>query len=387
MRHWLLPLLTLAQSLAGLGLIARLGRTAHGERIAPVTAAPAGGVTVLVPVLNEVARLGPCLRGLAAQPPAVTEILVIDGGSTDGTGDVVRAAMATEPRLRFLSAAPVPAGVNGKAHNLQAGLAAADPANAWLLTMDADVRPAPHLIASLLAHQATTGVAALSVATRQDLAGSGDAIIHPALLTTLVYRYGIPGHATRHPARAQANGQCCLLDRPALTAIDGFTAGLGSVCEDVTIARRLAGAGQSVGFYEGGDLVTTAMYGSAAETWRNWSRSLPMLDGIAPVAGWLGLLTVLLAQGLPLPMLGVLRRVPAGTPGARAARVVNLALVATRLGVLAGTRRAYRRPPPTYWLSPLADLPASLLLIRRALQREHTWRGRRLRRDYRRTTT
>ncbi len=49
-----------------------------------------------------------------------------------------------------------------------------------------------------------------------------------------------------------------------------------------------------------------------------------------------------------------------------------------RLGVLAGTRRAYVRPPLWYWLSPLADLPAVALLIASALRRTHTWRGRTL---------
>jgi dolichol-phosphate mannosyltransferase len=36
------------------------------------------------------------------------------------------------------------------------------------------------------------------------------------------------------------------------------------------------------------------------------------------------------------------------------------------------------RPPWTYWLSPLADLPAVALLAASALRRRHTWRGRTL---------
>jgi dolichol-phosphate mannosyltransferase len=49
-----------------------------------------------------------------------------------------------------------------------------------------------------------------------------------------------------------------------------------------------------------------------------------------------------------------------------------------RLGILAGTRRAYEQPPATYWLSPLVDLPVSLRLWQSALQPKHTWRGRTL---------
>lgn len=51
---------------------------------------PAGDglrVSVIVPTLNEVACVGTVLEGLLRQP-GVDELLVVDGGSTDGTRDV-----------------------------------------------------------------------------------------------------------------------------------------------------------------------------------------------------------------------------------------------------------------------------------------------------------
>lgn len=50
--------------------------------------------------------------------------------------------------------------------------------------------------------------------------------------------------------------------------------------------------------------------------------------------------------------------------------------VATRMGVLFGTARAYRCRPWSYWLSPLCDLPVAFKLGSSALRRRHTWRGR-----------
>ena len=52
-------------------------------------------VTVLVPARNEVTDIGGCLEAIAAQdhPTERLEVLVIDGGSTDGTGDRARQAM------------------------------------------------------------------------------------------------------------------------------------------------------------------------------------------------------------------------------------------------------------------------------------------------------
>ena len=57
---------------------------------------------------------------------------------------------------------------------------------------------------------------------------------------------------------------------------------------------------------------------------------------------------------------------------------LNTLLMLVRIATLIGMYRAYRRPAPTYWLAPLADLPAVALLVASALRRKHTWRGRTL---------
>lgn len=366
----------------GLGarVLWRLVRTGGARIQRSETPGVDASVTVLLPVLNEADRVGPCLDGLLAQPAEVGAIVVIDGGSTDTTRELVASYARRDRRVRLVDAAPIPAGVNGKVYGLQTGLDQASDAE-WVLTIDADVRPAPALTRSLLAMASRTGDVVLSVATGQRLSGPGEGILHPALLTTLVYRYGIPGHSTRDPAQVQANGQCCLIQRSALEAAGGFTTGLGSVCEDVTVARAIAATGQAVGFYESDDLVWTAMYAGWRDAWTNWTRSLPMLDDRSGLTGWLGLIEVGFVQALPLPLLA-LTSMTSSRP-APMLRLVNTVLIATRLGVLAGTARAYQSPPWTYWLSPLADLPVAIKLLHSATRRQHTWRGRTMTRTVR----
>jgi dolichol-phosphate mannosyltransferase len=119
------------------------------------------------------------------------------------------------------------------------------------------------------------------------------------------------------------------------------------------------------------------------DSWRdcaaNWPRSLTLRDGfVSPARLALALAGLALAQALPLPTLLALAFVRERGPLGGGAFAVCFALVMMRLGVLAGTRRAYVRPPLWYWLSPLADLPAVALLVASALRRSHTWRGRRL---------
>jgi len=367
-------LFTVLQSGLALRVIVRMARTARGERIGPAMAGTVSErVSAIVPVLDEAERLEPCLAGLHAQGAEVAEILVVDGGSIDATRDIVRGWTGRDRRIRLIEAGPAADGANGKVHNLARGLAEADPTATWLLTIDADVRPRPGLARALLAFAAPHRLGALSVATRQRLSGPAEALLHPAMLATLVYRFGIPGSATTNPAMVQANGQCMLLRRDLLEGVGGFAPLAGEIVEDVALARRIAARGEAVGFYEAGDLVEVAMYRGAAEAWRNWTRSLPMRDGSWGWAGPLGLLEVLLVQALPLPLLlGLVKR---GTTQTLLGRL-NLLLVLVRLGVLAGTTRAYVAPPPTYWLSPVSDLPVALGVPFQALRSRHVWRSR-----------
>lgn len=334
-----------------------------------------GAIAVIVPVLNEVARGGATLEALRACGSEVAEIVVVDGGSTDATRGVVDAAAERDARVRFVDAAPVPAGWNGKAWNLDVGLRATSAP--WIATVDADVRVGPTVLADGVARAEAGGLAALSVATRQELPDAMSALLHPALLTTLVYRAGLPNVATNDPARVLANGQVFVARRDALVRTGAFPAARASCCEDVTVARTLAAAGERVGFYEGDAVVR--MHDSWRECAANWPRSLTLRDAfVSPARLGLALAELLFAQALPLPTLVVSLVLGRYAPPTQAALATAVAfgLVAMRVGVLAGTRRAYVKPSPLYWLSPLADLPAVALLIASALRRKHVWRGR-----------
>lgn len=363
------------QAILGMRVILRLLRSAGGERVSPeeALATEEERVSVIVPVLNEYNRLSPCLEGLIAQGAEVSEVVVVDGGSGDGTQNLVRSYAARDPRVRLLNADPIPANWNGKAWGLQAGLRSADPGSQWILTMDADVRPAALLTQALLGRAKQAQLAALSIATLQEIDGIGEGLVHPSLLATLVYRFGIPGRVLTRIDEVQANGQCFLFSRSVLEACGGFLEARNSVCEDVTIARTLVARGYRVGFYEADDLVSVKMYDDWRDAWHNWTRSLPMRDQYSGIHTLLGWLEVALAQALPLPLFLSL-----GIAHARChwLMALNGALTAIRVGVLFGTARAYRRRPWSYWLSPLCDVPVTIQLARSALQRRHVWRGR-----------
>jgi dolichol-phosphate mannosyltransferase len=349
-----------------------LGLSKHKKLIRPSDDPSADRICAILPVLNERERIERALDSLVSQPDEVHEILVVDGGSTDDTPAIVQRYRDTDRRVRLIDASPVDPRWTGKAWGLYRGLQRSDPACQWILCVDADVSLSSNLTRSLLAQARKTGVSTLSVATQQHLSGKLEALIHPPMLTTLVYRFGSPGKVTRRIHRVQANGQCFLSRRETLLRSDAFSAARASLCEDITIARRLVECGEAVGFYEAeSGLVRARMYKSWRETWTNWPRSLPMRD---QYFGWRqagGLGAALLLQSLPLPLLlaGFALGAPAGF------QLTAGSLFAIRVGVLFGVARAYPERPWTYWLSPLFDLPVVARIVQFALKRRYSWRG------------
>ncbi len=330
------------------------------RRAAPVapSGAGCGSISVVVPARDEATRIGPLLAAITSAP-GVVEVVVVDDESTDDTSTVARASGA-----RVVSGAPPPAGWAGKAWALQQGLDAAT--GEWIVFLDADTRPSPDLPRALVARCVDDHLDLLTVAGRFDCPTAGLRWLHPALLTTLVYRSAPPGAIDQgSPRRRVGNGQCMvaraatLRERRAIAAVGHHTV------EDVALVRALAADGAAVGYLDASDLLLVRAYESAGEAWHGWGRSLalPGVDG--RWRGLAGLGTLVLAQALPLVRV-VTRR----------ADLLDAALLAVRAGTLAGTARVYDRRGVAYWLSPLADALAVAALVRSTVARPRAWRGR-----------
>lgn len=337
----------------------------------------AGKVTVIIPTLNEGERIQACLDGLAQQGQELREVVVIDSRSSDDTVAKVEAMARHDRRFRTITDDPLPPGWVGRPWALDYGYRHTE--GEWLLGIDADTQPQPGLVAALVQQAEAEAMDIVTLAPRFILQHLGEAWLQPALLLTLIYRFGAAGEAQRDPERVMANGQCCLLRRAALDQLGGYTLAQASFCDDVTLVREAAKRGLKVGFWDGSQVLQVRMYTSAAETWREWGRSLDLKDAAFPGQTWADVVFLLLVQALPwllLPLLLALRAWESTDLSLRLLLGLNGFLLVQRVGLQFAIASAYASKPWTYWLAPTADPLAAVRIMLSAASRPKQWRGR-----------
>ncbi|WKT80012.1 glycosyltransferase family 2 protein [Thermosynechococcus sp. PP45] len=376
----------LAQAPWAAVLIARLG--SGWRRPTPLTPQPSrpenlAKVSIVVPTLNEAQRLQPCLEGLMRQGYEVREILIVDSHSQDGTAEIVHAAQHRDPRLRLEFDPPLPPGWVGRPWALHTGFCRAHPDSEWILGIDADTQPQPGLVASLLATAEQEQLDLISLSPRFILKTGGEWWLQPALLLTLIYRFGAARAVETQPKRILANGQCLLIRRSRLEAMGGYQVAASSFCDDVTLVRAAAARGARVAFRDGSKVLKVRMYEGMAETWREWGRSLDLKDATPAAQLWGDAYFLWAVQGLPLPLLILgLMALAMTTPTLplEMATLLNGLLVLIRCGMTLAIAPVYDWQTGQghwlFWLSPLADPLAALRITLSSWQRPKQWRGR-----------
>jgi dolichol-phosphate mannosyltransferase len=365
----------------------------------PASPDQAQTVSIVVPTLNEAERISPCLVGLAQQGPEVREIIVVDSRSKDGTQDLVKTAALNDPRFQLMEDQPLPSDWVGRPWALDSGFRASDEASEWVLGVDADTMPQPGLVASLLNAAQTGGYDLISLSPQFVLKYPGELWLQPALLMTLVYRFGPAGERDPSADRVMANGQCFLCRRSLLVDLGGYSSARRSFCDDVTLARNAARLGAKVGFLDGAEVLKVRMYEGMKETWTEWGRSLDLKDAASKGQVWgdLWFLTMVQALPLPLTLLGIVCffdgganwfdlstwQGPLNDPTLRMEWVsfgLNGFLLLMRFALGLAIAPSYDRTKAQgswlFWLSPLADPLAVLRIYLSSLRQPKQWRGR-----------
>ena len=326
-------------------------------------------VSVIVPTLNEAGRIGPCLAGLSKQGAPLTEVIVIDSASTDGTQALVEGAARLDPRIRLERDPPLPPGWIGKVWALQHGLTLAR--GEWVLGVDADTEANEGMVASVVAAARAHHLELVSFSPMFAGQTSWERWLQPTLLMTLIYRTGAP-ESSPPPARLLANGQCFLVRRATLLEHGGYAPARASFADDVLLARQYARKGVRCGFLDGSRLYRVRAYRSAGEMWREWGRSIDLADATTRSRQLLDVLFLMLVQAAPIILLtwAILAPLP------RPLVAINLLLMSVRLSLVGAVAGSYERRGLPYALSWLADPAAVFRVALSTFRRPVNWRGR-----------
>ncbi len=231
--------------------------------LGPRAPAPASGaplVSVIIPARNEEGDLGACLDGLLSQTYPSTELLVVDGGSTDGTRGVARARGS---RITVLEEPPLPNGWVGKSWACWNGAQRAQ--GEYLLFTDADVRPSPDAVWTAVEWAERDRADLVTFGSRIEMVGPWEKIVLPFYIQMVLTYFRTPRVNRANSRTAMANGQFLLVRKSAYVEIGGHQSIHDRVLEDVALAQRFRAAGKTLRVAWTPELVTTRMYRSPHE--------------------------------------------------------------------------------------------------------------------------
>ncbi|MEM0923495.1 MAG: glycosyltransferase [Pseudomonadota bacterium] len=239
-------LLVLLSILVWLGLISFWGGFWKADQRLGGLEPPAEwpSVTAIIPARDEAAQIVEILEAHAASAyPGPFRVVLVDDGSTDGTGDMARRVKGP---IQVVEAPPIASGWTGKLWALHHGIAAAKEGEAeYLLLTDADILHAPDTLSHLVA-KAEQGRALVSLMARLDARVVWGALLIPAFVFFFQKLY--PFSWVNDPARrtAAAAGGCVLIRREVLEEIGGVQSLRGALIDDCTLAASVKRAGHPV---------------------------------------------------------------------------------------------------------------------------------------------
>ena len=340
-------------------------RPSYGGRVARVS--------VLIPARDEARNIEAAIRAVLDQEAADVEVVVLDDGSTDGTGRIVERMGAADDRIRLVRGADLPAGWNGKQHACHQ--LAMHARHDTLLFVDADVRLAQDAVARMHGYMARDGLDLVSGFPRQITRSLPEKVVIPQILVLLLgYLPFLFARLFNRPGFAAGCGQLMMVRAKAYRAAGGHAAFRDRMHDGLNLPRNVRRSGGLTDILDATPIAACRMYDNWDDIWSGFTKNAT--EGMAkPVA--LPVWTVLLAGGHLMPWATLVLGWAADVETAVSTSLIALAAVYLARAALA---LKVRQSPLSVLLHPVGvavTLAIQWSALKAARRGERaTWRGR-----------
>jgi glycosyltransferase involved in cell wall biosynthesis len=231
-------------------------------------------VSVVIPARNEARNIERCLRSVLSNDYPRFEVVVVNDGSTDATGNIAQSIAAADNRARVIETEGLPEGWFGKQWACETGARATS--GEIILFADADTTQSSDLITRSVNAMLRRNADLFSVLGRQELGTFWERLIQPQIFTIMSVRYGGTESVTRSRFVKDkiANGQCLFVRRSTYEEFGGHSLVKSHVADDMMLAQRYFARGRRVVLEEGIHQLSTRMYTSLGELVRGWGKNV-----------------------------------------------------------------------------------------------------------------
>ncbi|MCP4804705.1 MAG: glycosyltransferase [Proteobacteria bacterium] len=228
-------------------------------------------VSVVIPARNEEANIGACLDAVLAQDHDDIEIIVMNDGSTDGTG----AVLARYEGVTVLEGdgGPLPEGWFGKPWALQRAQEHAT--GQWLFFIDADVRLAPPAVSRVVQHGVANGRGMVTGLGTLTMDTFWEKVLQPAVAGLILM--GNDLNDVNDPDKTDKNmasGQLLAFSRAGYDQAGQHESVKNDILDDVGLARACVAHDVPYHCLFMRELYTVRMYTTFQEIWEGWSKNL-----------------------------------------------------------------------------------------------------------------
>jgi len=259
-------------------------------------------VSVLVPARNEARVIERCVTSLLEQDYPDFDVLVLDDGSTDGTGEILHRLASADQRLLVLEGRPLPAGWIGKHWACQQLLEKAD--GEYVLFVDADTWHHPSAVRNGVARMLTGQLDLLSAIPREVVGTFGELLTVPMPVWSFfaLLPMWLAFH-TEMPVLASAIGQYMMFRTTSLRQVGGYERVRSNAVDDLSLARLIKASKMRWRLADGTNRVFCRMYEGLQESVRGFSKNLYAVFYHNPLLLTFVWLVVLLVYSAPIVVL------------------------------------------------------------------------------------